>query len=98
MTISQKEQRHRVCLFGTSANPPTGDGGHVSIVEALSKLESFDEIRILPVYRHTFASKRDQLVAYEDRVEMCKIAFQSIPKVTVSDAEKMSFERIALNL
>lgn len=55
----------RVCLFGLSANPPTGNGGHVGIVKALSALplhpqqensqEKFDEIRVLPVYRHMFA-------------------------------------------
>jgi len=59
-----------VCLFGLSGDPPTGRGGHVGIVEALllggvdddddgdiqSHLHSyFDEIRILPVYRHTFS-------------------------------------------
>ena len=55
----------RVCLFGLSANPPTGNGGHIGIVKALSALrlhpqqensrEKFDEIRVLPVYKHMFA-------------------------------------------
>ncbi len=52
-------QRRCVCLFGTSANPPTGDGGHVGIVRALEALSRdellFDEIRILPVYHHPFS-------------------------------------------
>ena len=30
--------RRRVCLFGTSANPPTGSGGHSGIVVALASL------------------------------------------------------------
>ena len=50
----------KVCLFGTSANPPTGKGGHGGIVEHLLSLTSrdgapaFDEVRVLPVYRHMF--------------------------------------------
>jgi hypothetical protein len=71
-----------VCLFGLSADPPTGTGGHVGIVQALTKLRAppaqqaeddgdgdddndnddrfaFDEIRVLPVYRHTYAVSSD---------------------------------------
>lgn len=44
----------QVCLFGLSGDPPTGESGHVGIVKALSELD-FDQIRVLPVYRHTFA-------------------------------------------
>ena len=54
----------KVCLFGTSANPPTGDGGHAGIVKYLANYPSdetdsgaglyFDEVRVLPVYRHMF--------------------------------------------
>jgi ATP-binding cassette subfamily B (MDR/TAP) protein 1 len=46
--------RKKVCLFGLSADPPTGTGGHVGIVQKLASLPNFDEIRVLPVYRHTF--------------------------------------------
>ena len=48
-------RRRSVCLFGLSGDPPTGEGGHVGIARALSKLTEFDQIRILPVYRHNFA-------------------------------------------
>ncbi|GFH61486.1 hypothetical protein CTEN210_17962 [Chaetoceros tenuissimus] len=95
----------RVCLFGLSANPPTGNGGHVGIVKALSALplhpqqensrEKFDEIRVLPVYRHMFASKRGKQASYDDRLEMCKLAFQDIPRVIVSDDERICFHKIA---
>jgi hypothetical protein len=90
--------RRQVCLFGTSANPPTGDGGHTGIVKALSKLDSFHEIRILPVFRHTFASKRNQLESFHHRYNMCKISFGSIDKAAVSDAERKSFQRMAKSL
>ena len=54
--------RKRICLFGTSANPPTGQGGHKGIVSHLASLKCsqgeyplFDEVRVLPVYNHMFA-------------------------------------------
>jgi hypothetical protein len=62
-----QKRRRSVCLFGLSADPPTGHGGHAGIVLALLQLEQqdsslmvakaplFDEIRVLPVYRHTYA-------------------------------------------
>jgi len=54
------QRRRQVCLFGLSADPPTGQGGHVGIVQALSQQPNFDEIRILPVYRHTYAVRTNQ--------------------------------------
>jgi hypothetical protein len=36
-------RRRRVCLFGLSADPPTGVGGHYSIVQALCTLRRQDE-------------------------------------------------------
>jgi len=98
-----KRQAHprRICLFGTSANPPTGKGGHVGLVEALVKSQIFDEVRILPVYQHTFSSKRNQLVDFSHRVAMCELAFSGIgastnnnTKVVVSRAEQHSFRRM----
>jgi hypothetical protein len=56
----------RICLFGTSANPPTGCGGHAGIVRFLASMTScntddihdtsllFNEVRVLPVYKHMF--------------------------------------------
>jgi nicotinic acid mononucleotide adenylyltransferase len=95
MSNNTTVRRRQICLFGTSANPPTGSGGHVGIVQALSALNRFDEIRVLPVYQHTFSSKRNQLVKFEHRVNMCKIAFEVIPTAIVSNAEKESFLRVA---
>mmetsp|Transcript_16380 Transcript_16380/g.40005 ORF Transcript_16380/g.40005 Transcript_16380/m.40005 type:complete len:230 (-) Transcript_16380:1194-1883(-) len=86
-------RKSKVCLFGTSANPPTGDGGHTGIVKALSRLEYFHEIRVIPVYRHNFSSKRNELEAFNHRYKMCQLSFGSISKVIVSDAERTLFER-----
>ena len=100
----RQERREQVCLFGTSANPPTGDGGHSGIVRALSELTKdgddhqeqqarFDQVRILPVYQHTFSSKRHSLASYDHRMELCRLSFQNIPRTVVSDAERRSFHR-----
>lgn len=50
-----KERRRSVCLFGLSADPVTGNEGHVGIVKALQQHDEWDEIWVLPVYRHTFS-------------------------------------------
>ncbi|CAB9527570.1 expressed unknown protein [Seminavis robusta] len=97
MATQQQEQRKRkrVCLFGTSANPPTGDQGHLGIVKAIAGLKlqneeesAFDEIRVVPVYSHPFASKRKLLAPFDHRVQMCHVSLQGIPIVTISPAEQ----------
>ena len=50
-----RRRKRRVCLFGLSADPPTGHGGHLGIVAHLASMEMFDEVRVIPVYRHMFA-------------------------------------------
>lgn len=86
----------RVCLFGTSANPPTGKGGHAGIVSFLaSHSNNYDEVRVIPVYRHMFSSKRRQLIDFNHRLALCKLAFDGIPNVTVSDLEKVCFDNVA---
>ena len=73
-----------VCLFGTSSDPPTGLAGHVGIAQQLLDFQSpsikFDEIRVLPVYRHTFADKRQRLVRFDHRLAMCRVAFETLTK------------------
>ena len=85
----------RICLFGTSANPPTGASGHSGVIRALVELQRFDEVRILPVYRHTFSSKRHQLLGFDHRVAMCERLIDELPtsqttKVVVSRAGEAS--------
>lgn len=96
MTTVQK--RKKVCLFGLSGDPPTGKGGHVGIVSALSNMSVFDEIRVLPVYQHNFSEKRNRLMPFHHRVNMCRLAFVSIPKAKVSELERVCFERNAVGL
>jgi len=132
----QGRGRLRVCLFGTSANPPTGEGGHTGIVRILSEMKinneeeppsnqdnedvqdddknssssnnnndeagegpwAFHEIRVLPVYQHTFSAKRNSLASYRNRMELCRLSFQNIPRVHISDAEERSFLRKVAHL
>ena len=127
----QHRRRRYVCLFGISADPPTGTSGHVGIVKQLiSYLEQqqqedhheqqeqqqveqnmngnpddhtdpirkvVDEIRILPVYRHTFVEKRSRLIGFDHRMEMCRRAFVHLfpEKVVVSNDEYESWKRAA---
>ena len=58
MEEQQKERRRSVCLFGLSADPPTGMEGHLGIVRALQQQGEWDEVWVLPVYRHTFSVRR----------------------------------------
>ncbi|KAL3900555.1 MAG: hypothetical protein SGARI_006216, partial [Bacillariaceae sp.] len=103
-------RKRRICLFGTSANPPTGMGGHGGIVQALLDLKLqnstttnreqplYDQVHVLPVYRHTFADKVQQLgqVSYEHRVAMSELAFGPLSpsRVVVSRAEEQSYQRL----
>lgn len=71
-SAKMNQVRKHVCLFGTSADPPTGRGGHLGIVTHLISLEEFDEVRILPVYRHMFEVSR---IAYSESLESCSCGF-----------------------
>ena len=64
-----------VLLYGTSANPPTGWAGHVGAAAHFKSM--YDEIWIIPVYQHMFASKR-KLAPFHHRVEMGRLAFGSL--------------------
>ena len=106
---NQEEQQHpqqHVCLFGISADPPTGTAGHVGIVKQLLSYFRMDDtsegpplvdqIRILPVYRHTYVDKRNRLIAFEHRMELCRRAFSNLsPQVVVATDEYESWKRAA---
>ena len=60
-------------LFGSSFNPPTYKGGHFSIVEFFCSC--FDEIWVLPVYKHAFATKHC-LAPFETRLKLAALTFK----------------------
>jgi hypothetical protein len=53
-TCDMIEKKHHVCLFGLSADPPTGESGHVGVVRAIIEMNEYDELHILPVFKHSF--------------------------------------------
>jgi len=57
----------KVLLFGTSCDPPTLKG-HSAIVNHLSDTRRFDEVRIMPVYRHMFEDKRSRVEEEDEEV------------------------------
>jgi len=65
----------RICLLGSSCNPPTGDGGHRLLAKHFAAL--YDEVWVLPVYKHIFANKSN-LAPFEERVAMARINFESV--------------------
>mmetsp|Transcript_23908 Transcript_23908/g.43724 ORF Transcript_23908/g.43724 Transcript_23908/m.43724 type:complete len:356 (+) Transcript_23908:245-1312(+) len=83
--------KRNICLFGTSANPPTGKHGHQGIVSQLVELGVFDEVWVLPVFAHSFANKRD-LAPFHHRVAMSRLAFEKFSTlqctVHVKDTER----------
>jgi len=58
----------------------------------------FDEVHILPVYSHMFGNKRGKQAQFQARIEMCQLLFKDTPKVVVSEAERICFEKAAEGL
>mmetsp|Transcript_6467 Transcript_6467/g.7851 ORF Transcript_6467/g.7851 Transcript_6467/m.7851 type:complete len:521 (-) Transcript_6467:90-1652(-) len=75
--MTENKTPQNVCIFGLSANPPTGMLGHQGIVKKLIEFKKFDEIWVLPVYRHMYSSKRS-LASFEHRLQMCKLNFEKL--------------------
>ncbi len=72
-----------VAFFGGSFNPP--HISHVlSVVYALSVFP-IDLVMVVPVFQHPFAK---ELAAFDDRMEMCRVALSWIPGVMVSAVER----------
>lgn len=77
---SKEEKPRRVAVFGSSLNPCTGTGGHQGIVEYFR--DEYDEVWVIPVYRHQFADKNTpEMVSFHHRVEMAKIGLLDQEKV-----------------
>ncbi len=76
----------KIGLFGLSANPPTGLHGHQGIVKRLVESGEFEEVWILPVYRHIMKDLTGS-APFEDRYEMCRLCFE--PESTNSTRVKV---------
>lgn len=112
-TGEMKKRRKNIALFGLSANPVTDRGGHGEIVKALLAMERiktngddddddklYDEVWIVPVYRHAFESKNDAMLKtkmpnFQQRCEMCEKQF-SIPGEGKASVKRVKVRRIEL--
>jgi nicotinate-nucleotide adenylyltransferase len=73
-----------VAVFGGSFNPP--HVAHVlAAVYVLSACE-VDDFLVVPTFIHPFAKP---LAPFEDRFEMCRLAFDWLPRVDVSRVEEV---------
>ena len=108
-----KKRRKNIALFGLSANPVTDRGGHGEIVKALLAMERiktngddddddklYDEVWVVPVYRHAFESKNDAMLKtkmpnFQQRCEMCEKQF-SIPGEGKTSMKRVKVRRIEL--
>jgi nicotinate-nucleotide adenylyltransferase len=74
----------KIALFGGSFNPP--QNGHVALAQALLDSKLFDEVWVLPSFRHPFGKP---LAPFEDRLNLCRLAFEGLSaRLKVSDVEK----------
>ena len=112
-TGEMKKRRKNIALFGLSANPVTDRGGHGEIVKALLAMERiktngddddddklYDEVWVVPVYRHAFESKNDAMLKtkmpnFQQRCEMCEKQF-SIPGEGKTSVKRVKVKRIEL--
>lgn len=73
----------RVAIFGGSFNPP--HVAHVLAAVYVLSTEPIDEVLVVPVYKHPFSK---ELASFEDRLEMCRLSFSWIPRVSISAVER----------
>lgn len=86
-------------LFGLSANPPTGDGGHAGIVRWAATKDRFeeldgpvDQVWVLPVYIHAFEEKRS-MPSFEHRLRMAELNFDGLEGVEEGKVRVLPTER-----
>ncbi|MDY6903985.1 MAG: nicotinate (nicotinamide) nucleotide adenylyltransferase [Thermodesulfobacteriota bacterium] len=71
-------------LFGGTFNPV--HNGHIQIVDTIRKAFALDEMVVIPAANPPHKNL-DTMADAEDRLEMTRLAFESMPGITVSDVE-----------
>ena len=71
-------------IFGGTFNPV--HNGHIRLVETVAQAIDFDRIIVMPD-RIPPHKKASELASGEDRLQMCKLAFEDMENVEVSDWE-----------
>ena len=77
-------KKRKVGIFGGTFNPP--HNGHVASAESFCRQMQLDELLIIPAYIPPH-KEYSSLVTCEQRLEMCRLAFSTLEKATVSDIE-----------
>uniref|UniRef100_A0AAV1TMP9 Cytidyltransferase-like domain-containing protein n=1 Tax=Peronospora matthiolae TaxID=2874970 RepID=A0AAV1TMP9_9STRA len=97
--MTSVHRTREVLLFGLSANPPTGTTGHMGVVKHCRAF--YDEIWLVPVFQHVYSTKRE-LAPFEHRVEMCRLALETLKReqedgaeLKVVEEEREMFEHVA---
>jgi nicotinate-nucleotide adenylyltransferase len=80
---SRGSAQRTVAIFGGSFDPP--HIAHVLAVTYALSVELIDEVLVIPVFQHSFAK---ELAPFEDRAAMCRLAFEWISGVCVSEVER----------
>ena len=70
-------------IFGGSFNPP--HVGHVLAAAYVRAVYAVDEVLVIPVFDHPFDK---ELVPFAARLEMARLAMESVAGITVSDIEQ----------
>ncbi|NUP04714.1 MAG: nicotinate (nicotinamide) nucleotide adenylyltransferase [Polyangiaceae bacterium] len=73
----------RVGIFGGSFNPP--HVAHVLAAAYALLVAPIDRVVIVPVFCHPFSK---ELASFEDRLAMCRLAFEALPHVEISTVEQ----------
>lgn len=75
----------KIGLFGSSFNPP--QIGHYSVIKDLADQGIFDEIWLVPVYKHAFDK---ELLPFETRLDLANCLAKDVgsPNVKVSTVER----------
>ncbi len=74
----------KVGIFGGSFNPI--HKGHTDLARAACKLLKLNEMLIIPTAQSPH--KKTSEISFDDRMEMCRIAFKDDEKFVVSDIER----------
>lgn len=85
----------KIGLYGGAFDPP--HVGHVMAVAYALAVGGFDEVWVLPTFKHAFEKDAD-MVPFEHRFAMCRSAFCHLYGVVVSDAEWHYNNRYTIDL
>ncbi|MBI2898322.1 MAG: nicotinate (nicotinamide) nucleotide adenylyltransferase [Deltaproteobacteria bacterium] len=72
-----------LAVFGGSFNPP--HVAHVLAVAYVLAAEAVERVVVVPTFQHPF---QKALAPFDDRLEMCRLAFEDLRRVEVSSLER----------